>query len=237
MKHLILFTLFGLSLSAVPVVTTIQDTLYRSNALATGGKFTGPLTVSNPAFVAGDGTQLPAGSITVSVVNGVLNIQLVPMDNGALCTGGTCTLVYTVKYGGPFGGPQTQYWLVTTSGSPLHLANIIVTNPGSSTFVISLSQLSTSGAVNPSCITFTTSVAWRTCPGGGGGVTVSATFLAGATSGTITHNFATKIHTLQCFTNVSGVEVVPANPTRGTNSDVPTFPTGLAADTVCFAMH
>lgn len=64
---------------------------------------------------------------------------------------------------------------------------------------------------------------------------IAATFTAGSTSGTLTHNFGTADHILQCRTVSTGVFVFPAASGISTNSDVPTFPTGLAVDTRCVA--
>ncbi len=75
---------------------------------------------------------------------------------------------------------------------------------------------------------------------GGGGIDighapVAATFTAGATSGTVTHNFSNASHILQCQTQSTGAPVMPARNGLGLNSDTPTFPGGLVVNTTCIA--
>ncbi len=65
-------------------------------------------------------------------------------------------------------------------------------------------------------------------------VPVVASFSLGATTGTITHNFGTSLHTIQC-SNVAGVYVFPSSAANGSNVDTVNFLGGLSAATNCVA--
>lgn len=69
------------------------------------------------------------------------------------------------------------------------------------------------------------------------GSSAVATFLAGATTGTLTHNFGTATHAVGPCIDTTGTEVIGwtvALP-LGVNADVFTFPTALINNTSCYA--
>ncbi len=80
---------FSAKLQATPPLTTISDTLYNAD----GTLFNGVLTISWPAFEAADTSVITAaGSIQVSVNNGILYVQLVPTTNA------NTAAIYTVSF-------------------------------------------------------------------------------------------------------------------------------------------
>lgn len=60
---------------------------------------------------------------------------------------------------------------------------------------------------------------------------VAVTFLTAATTGTLTHNFASATHEVQC----GGGLVSPSSITLGVNSDTINFLGGLSSNTICIA--
>ena len=62
------------SLFAAPPLTTIQDVLYKAD----GTRFNGTVTISWNSFEAIDRSAIAQQTITVTVVNGYLHVQLVP---------------------------------------------------------------------------------------------------------------------------------------------------------------
>jgi len=63
---------------------------------------------------------------------------------------------------------------------------------------------------------------------------VAATFSAAATTGTLTHNFSSITHVVQCV-DAGGFQVFPSSVTLGSNADTIGFVGGLTASTVCVA--
>ena len=59
---------------AQPALTTIQDILYRAD----GTRFNGTIFITYDAFQSGDTSNIATANLTVPIVNGVLNVQLVP---------------------------------------------------------------------------------------------------------------------------------------------------------------
>ena len=59
---------------AQPALTTIQDILYRAD----GTRFSGTMFVNWSSFLAGDTSNIATANITLPIVNGVLNVRLVP---------------------------------------------------------------------------------------------------------------------------------------------------------------
>ena len=75
-------------LFAAPPLTTIQDVLFKAD----GTRFNGSLTISWTSFEAIDHSAIAQQSKTVTVVNGNLQVQLVPT------TTATPAAYYTVVY-------------------------------------------------------------------------------------------------------------------------------------------
>lgn len=63
---------------------------------------------------------------------------------------------------------------------------------------------------------------------------VGATFSAAATTGTLTHSFASLTHSVQCV-NAGGLFVFPSSVTLGSGADTLNFAGGLSASTTCIA--
>src|ERR1700719_1636760 len=55
-------------------LTTIRDILYRAD----GSRFSGTIFITWDSFLAGDTSSIATSNLTVPIVNGVLNVQLVP---------------------------------------------------------------------------------------------------------------------------------------------------------------
>ena len=66
--------LLATSSFAGPPLTTIQDVLYKAN----GTRFNGTVTISWSSFEAIDRSAIVQQTTTVTVVNGYLQVQLVP---------------------------------------------------------------------------------------------------------------------------------------------------------------
>lgn len=101
-------------------LTTIQDTYYNADGTTANGS----LLIAWPTFVGSDGHTVQASSLTYTVTNGVLNINLEPTDQAE-----PSGVVYTVTYsivGGPHG---REYWAVPTFSSPVNLNAVRVINP------------------------------------------------------------------------------------------------------------
>lgn len=102
--------------AAQPALTTIQDILY----LANGSRFNGTLYIAWNAFQAGDSSNIATASLTVPIVNGVLNVQLVPT------TTASAGAQYNVTFNSAGVNQFTQVWAVPPSSVPLQVREILV---------------------------------------------------------------------------------------------------------------
>lgn len=102
--------------SAQPALTNIQDTLY----LANGSRFNGTLSISYSAFQAGDTSNIATANLTVPIVNGVLQVQLVPT------TTASAGAQYNVTYNSGGVNQFTQVWAVPPSTVTLSLRDVLV---------------------------------------------------------------------------------------------------------------
>ncbi len=108
---------------SLPTTTTVSDTVFRAD----GSPAQGTLIITWPAFVAGSGTAIAAGTTNVTLAtNGALSVALVP-NAGANPAGAYYTVVYQLDDG----TTKTEFWLVPTT-SPANLATVR-TVPGSGT--------------------------------------------------------------------------------------------------------
>ena len=57
-----------------PALTNIQDILYRAD----GTRFSGTMFINWSSFLAGDTSNIATANLTLPIVNGVLNVKLVP---------------------------------------------------------------------------------------------------------------------------------------------------------------
>lgn len=157
--------LLGLLLSTVTVfgaTNTVSDTLYD----ASGGLANGNLVISWSTFTGLDGNQVPAGFKLVRVNAGVFSVVLEPNDTAV--PAGT---FYVVNYNLVNGARNLQeFWVVPTAPSPAHLTNVRTTPSPTTSFAISLGQLSAGGATNGNCLLFNSATGqWapsNTCTGG-----------------------------------------------------------------------
>ena len=101
-------------------LTTIQDTLYKAD----GTRFNGSVTISWTTFEAIDHSQILQQTRTVTVVDGNLQIQLVPT------TTATPVAFYTVVYNSDGRIQFTETWAVPSSVQPLHVRDVRIATPG-----------------------------------------------------------------------------------------------------------
>lgn len=98
-------------MQAAPPRTPIRDVVY----LADGSKFDGKVTIEWATFTASDQSVMPGGRVTLPVINGVLQIDLMPTTDASLGAS------YGVRY---VSGRNTVYaerWYVPPSASPVPL--------------------------------------------------------------------------------------------------------------------
>jgi hypothetical protein len=119
--------------AAQPALTTIQDVLYRAD----GTRFNGTIQIQWNSFQAGDTSEIATANLTLPIVNGVLNVQLVPT------TTATAGAQYNVSYSNSAGVLFTQIWAVPPSTTPLRVSNVL---------------LSTGSVVGPAAITGTSTI-------------------------------------------------------------------------------
>jgi hypothetical protein len=104
---------------AGPPLTTIQDTLYKAD----GTRFNGLVNIAWGGFEASDQSAIANQLITVKVVNGRLNVQLVPNTNS------TPVVFYSVTYNSDGRVQFSETWAVPPSASPLRLRDVRVPTP------------------------------------------------------------------------------------------------------------
>jgi len=101
---------------AGPPLTTIQDTLYKAD----GTRFNGLVNIAWGSFEAADQSAIANQLVTVKVVNGRLNVQLVPNTNG------NPVVFYSVTYNSDGRVQFSETWAVPPSSSPLRLRDVRV---------------------------------------------------------------------------------------------------------------
>jgi hypothetical protein len=101
---------------AGPPMTTIQDTLYKAD----GTRFNGLVNIAWGGFEASDQSAIANQVITVKIVNGRLNVQLVPNTNS------TPVVFYSVTYNSDGRVQFSETWAVPPSASPLRLRDVRV---------------------------------------------------------------------------------------------------------------
>jgi hypothetical protein len=103
-----------LPVQALPPLTQIQDVVYNAN----GRPFQGTLTVQWKAFQASDGTTVAANQVTLPLVNGVLNLRLVPTTTAA------AGAFYSVRYQTDGRSQFSELWTVPPSAANLRVKDI-----------------------------------------------------------------------------------------------------------------
>jgi hypothetical protein len=99
-----------------PALTTIEDILYRAD----GTRFTGTMFIAYSSFQAGDTTNVATSNLTVPIINGVLNVQLVPT------TTASAGAQYNITYNSNGVNQFTQVWAVPPSSVRLRVRDVLV---------------------------------------------------------------------------------------------------------------
>jgi hypothetical protein len=129
LAQILMLFIASFALAQGPAKTTISDTVYAPN----GELLNATLRITNSTFTSADGYPIPAGSITVKVVNGVLNVGLVPTA-GATPSGQSYRVDYFLSV------RTTETWLVPNTG-PTNLAGVRALSPPVPTVMIAASQV------------------------------------------------------------------------------------------------
>ena len=108
---------------AAPVLTTIQDVLYKAD----GTRFNGTLTISCSSFQAADNSAIMMQTFTVRVIDGNVRVQLVPSATS------TPPIVYSVTYNSNGRVQSQETWSVPASATPLRLGAVRVAVTSSAT--------------------------------------------------------------------------------------------------------
>lgn len=103
---------------AQPALTTIQDILYRAD----GTRFNGEIFISWNAFEAGDTSNIATAQVKLPIVNGVLNVQLVPTTTASAGAN------YQVTYNSQGVYQFSQVWAVPPSLFPLKVSAVLVSS-------------------------------------------------------------------------------------------------------------
>ena len=105
---------------AAPPLTTIQDVLFKAD----GTRFHGTLSISWTSFEAIDHSAITQQTTTVTVVNGNLQVQLVPTTTAAPAA------FYTVVYNSDGFVQFQETWAVPSSVLPLRIRDVRVSVVG-----------------------------------------------------------------------------------------------------------
>jgi hypothetical protein len=99
---------------AQPALTTIQDILYRAD----GTRFSGTMFINWSSFMAGDTSNIATANLTLPIVNGVLNVSLVPT------TTASAGAQYNVTYSSGGVNQFTEVWAVPPSVPKLRVRDV-----------------------------------------------------------------------------------------------------------------
>src|SRR5580692_7691956 len=103
---------------AQPALTTIQDILYRAD----GTRFSGTMYITYDSFQAGDSSNIATANLTLTIVDGVLNVQLVPT------TTASPGAQYNVTFNNNGINQFTEIWAVPPSTVVLHVRDVLVSS-------------------------------------------------------------------------------------------------------------
>ncbi len=112
--------------------TRVQDVLYNAD----GTRVEGTATIGWNGFTASDGSTLATSSINARIVQGVINVDLVPNEN-ATPTGTSYQVSYLLDNGSRF----FETWVVPESVTPVTVSQVRVTQPPPPGSVIAQSQV------------------------------------------------------------------------------------------------
>lgn len=99
---------------AQPSRTTIQDVLYKAD----GTRLNGLAVITWNSFQAADGTNITQSSVTVAIVNGNFQVQLIPTTNAMQAAS------YTVDYNSDGKFQFQEKWAVPPSTSALRIQDV-----------------------------------------------------------------------------------------------------------------
>jgi hypothetical protein len=107
---------------AAPATTPISDVLYNAD----GTTMTGVVVITWPSFIAADGTEVQASSLTVTVTNGNFQVGLIPTTNAQT------TVTYSIQIVSDGRDQTDETWGVPPSTVALTIAELVVTmsSPG-----------------------------------------------------------------------------------------------------------
>ncbi len=112
--------------------TRVQDVLYNAD----GTRAVGTVSISWKGFTASDGSTLTTSSIDVRIVQGLLNVELVPNEN-ATPIGTSYEVSYLLDNGSRF----FETWVVPESATPVTVSQVRVAQPPPPGSVIAQSQV------------------------------------------------------------------------------------------------
>jgi len=113
--------------------TTVRDTLYNAD----GSRTAGQVEITWNGFRSADGKTIAAGKITRRIIDGVLDLGLVP--NGGTTPAGTS---YAVTYLLASGISYSETWAVPQSDTPVSLAAVRVSVAPSPAVLVAQQQIS-----------------------------------------------------------------------------------------------
>lgn len=102
--------------SGAPALTPIQDVLYKAD----GTRFNGTLYITWSNFQSGDSSMIATQAVTIQVVNGALQTQLVPTTNASAGAN------YSVRYVSQGKFQFSELWAVPPSASALRVRDVRV---------------------------------------------------------------------------------------------------------------
>jgi hypothetical protein len=101
-----------------PALTTIHDILYRAN----GTRFTGTMFIRYNSFLAGDTSNIATANLTLPIVNGELNVKLVPT------TTASAGAQYNITYSSGGAIQFTEVWAVPPSTPALRVRDVRISS-------------------------------------------------------------------------------------------------------------
>ncbi|MEZ5351103.1 MAG: hypothetical protein R2762_00575 [Bryobacteraceae bacterium] len=114
-----LLAAFAGALFGAPPLTTIRDTIYKAD----GSRFTGSVIIEWRSFEASDTSFIGRQRLQTDVVDGLLNIRLVPTTSAA------STAWYQVRYVSNGSLQFYEAWAVSPSATPLRVRDVRVADP------------------------------------------------------------------------------------------------------------
>lgn len=122
----LLFFFVSVPVSAIPPLTTVQDTLYKAD----GARFNGVAYIEWKSFQASDASAIASSSVVIPITDGALRVRLVPTSNAS------AGAHYFVRYHADGRVQFTETWNVPPSTTPLAVAAVRVANGASTGGVI-----------------------------------------------------------------------------------------------------